>query len=97
MGTVVVSGRVDEQVKREVDRILEREGTTAAEVIKQMWVTISVTGEVPRTEEQERRFREQRERFKRFVDFTRELPPASEWLINLTDEEMRDMIASRYV
>ena len=97
MGTVVVSGRVDEQVKREVDRILEREGTTAAEVIKQMWVTISVTGEVPRTEEQERRVREQRERFKRFVDFTRELPPAPEWLINLTDEEMRDMIASRYV
>ena len=97
MGTVVVSGRVDEQVKREVDRILEREGTTAAEVIKQMWVTISVTGEVPRTEAQERRVREQRERFKRFVDFTRELPPAPEWLINLTDEEMRDMIASRYV
>ncbi len=96
MGTTVVSGRVDEQVKREVDRILEREGTTAAEVIKQMWVTISVTGEVPRTEEQERRFREQRERFKRFMKHRSELSPAPDWLINLTDREMNDMIASRY-
>lgn len=92
MATVVVAGRVDEEVKRKVDRILERAGKTAADVIKDVWVNISLTGELPTTQQQEEEFKEQRRRFQEFMEFVSSAPPAPEWLVNLTDEELRDMM-----
>lgn len=93
MKTVVVSGRVSEKVKRDVDRVLAREGTTPADVIRDVWTHISITGELPVTQQQEDEFRAKRERFKEFLEFVESAPPAPEWLINLTDEEMNNMIA----
>jgi antitoxin component of RelBE/YafQ-DinJ toxin-antitoxin module len=92
MATVVVAGRVDENVKREVDRIIERAGKTAADVIKDVWVNIYLTGELPTTKQQEEAFQEQRRRFQEFMAWRESLPPAPEWLVNLTDEELRDMM-----
>lgn len=93
MATVVVSGRVDEDVKLKVDRILERAGKTPAEVIKDMWVNISITGELPTTQKQADEFQEKRRRYQEFVEFVDSLPPAPEWFATMTDREMNDMIA----
>ena len=93
MKTVVVSGRVNEQVKLDVDRVLAREGKTPADVIRDVWMNISITGELPTVQEQEDEFRARRERFKEFLEFVESAPPAPDWFINLTDEEMNAMIA----
>ncbi len=97
MKTVVVSGRVSEQIKHDVDRVLAREGTTSADVIRDVWMHISITGELPVTQQQEDEFRAKRERFKEFLEFVESAPPAPEWFINLTDEEMNNMIADNMI
>ena len=93
MTTAVVSGRVDEHIKREVDRIIEREGSTPGDVIRSVWVNIYETGKLPTTRDQEEVFREKRRRFKEFIEFVQAAPPAPEWVKDLTDKEMNDMIA----
>ena len=92
MPTVVVAGRVDEEIKRKVDRILERSGKTAADVIKDVWVNIYLTGELPTTQQREEELKEQRRRFQEFMTWRDSLPPAPDWLVNLSDEELRDMM-----
>ena len=93
MATAVVSGRVDAEVKREVDRILLRKGTTSGEIIRGVWSHIYQTGELPVTEEQEEAFRRKRQNFKEFMEFVDSLPPAPDWFATMTDKEMNDMIA----
>ena len=93
MSTVVVSGRVDEEVKLKVDRILKRAGKTPAEVIKEMWINISLTGELPATQQQIDEFEEKRRKFHEFIEFVQSAPPIPEWAVNLTDKEMNEMIA----
>ena len=93
MATVVVAGRVDEDIKREVDRIIERAGKTTADVIKDVWISIYQTGELPSTQEREDAFQERRRRFKEFMEWRDSLPPAPDWLINLSDDELHDMMA----
>jgi len=92
MSTVVVAGRVDEEIKRKVDRIIERAGKTTADVIKDVWVNIYLTGELPSTQKQEEAFEEQRRRFQDFMEFVSSAPPLPEWAVNLTDEDIRDMM-----
>ena len=92
MSTVVVAGRVDEEVKRRVDRIIERAGKTTADVIKDVWVNIYLTGELPSTKQQEEAFEEQRRHFQDFMEFVSSAPPLPEWAVNLTDEDIRDMM-----
>ena len=92
MATVVVAGRVDEEVKRKVDAILERAGKTTADVIKDVWVNIYLTGELPTTQRQEEEFKAKRRRFREFMEFVSSAPQTPEWAISLTDEELRDMM-----
>lgn len=92
MATTVVSGRVDEQIKQRVDRIIEREGRTAGDVIRDVWITIYETGKLPDAHESEAVFKEKRRRFQEFMNFLETLPPAPPWLATLTDEELRDMM-----
>lgn len=94
MATVVVAGRVDEEIKREVDRIIERAGKTTAEVIKDIWVNIYLTGELPTTKQQEEEFKGQRRRFQEFMDFVSSAPSTPDWAIDLTDEEMHDLMVT---
>ena len=93
MASVVVSGRVDKEVKRGVDRILERAGKTPAEVIKEVWVNIYVTDELPTTQQQEEEFQEKRRRYQDFIEFVSGLPPVPDWFATMTDQQMNDMIA----
>lgn len=93
MTTTVVSGRVDEEIKRRVDRIIEREGRTTGDVIRDVWITIYETGKLPDAHESEAVFKEKRRRFQEFLKWRDSQPPSPDWLINLTDQEMNDMIA----
>ena len=93
MATAVVSGRVDEHVKREVDRIIERAGKTPGDVVRDVWITIFQTGELPKTQEEIDQRQEQSRRFQDFMSFVSAQPPAPEWALKLTDAEMNDMIA----
>lgn len=91
MATAVVSGRVDEQVRVRADAYIRAAGSTPGDVIRAVWENIARTGEVPEAGEE----REEPDALERL----RALRPvfgASDWLVNLTDEQMRDMIASRY-
>ena len=91
MATAVVSGRVDEKVRQRADAYIRAAGSTPAEVIKVMWENIARTGEVP-TEGPTTVVQEPMERLSELrASFGK-----SDWLVNLTKEEMRDVIASRY-
>ena len=92
MATAVVSGRVDEKIRQHADAYIRAAGSTPAEVIKVVWENIARTGEVP----EEEPARGSRDAWERFMEFRESLPKAEPWLANLTKEEMRDMIASRY-
>lgn len=92
MATAVVSGRVDEKVRQRADAYIRAAGSTPAEVIKVVWEHIARTGEVPEEEPAV----DPRDAWERFVEFREALPKAEPWLVNLTKEQMRDIIASRY-
>ena len=66
--------------------------SSRASVIKVVWENIARTGEVPVESPAE----ESRGAWERFMEFRESLPKAEPWLVNLTKEQMRDMIASRY-
>ncbi len=92
MATSVVSGRVDEKIRQRADAYIRAAGSTPAEVIKVVWECIARTGEVPVESPAE----ESNGAWERFMEFRESLPKAEPWLVNLTKEQMRDMIASRY-
>ena len=92
MATAVVSGRVDERVRQRADAYIKAAGLTPADVIRVVWENIARTGEVPEVVPTE----EPRGAWERFMEFRESLPEAEPWLVNLTKEQMRDMIASRY-
>lgn len=92
MATSVVSGRVDEAVRRRADAYIRGAGTTPAEVIKVVWENIARTGEVPTAgpaaqgaDDPLAGLAKLRESFGR-----------SEWLVNLSKDGLREAIASRY-
>lgn len=93
MATAVVSGRVDERVKREVDRIIERAGKTPGDVVRDVWTAIYQTGELPQVPEEQSEIDKKQARFQDFMDFVHSAPPTPDWAVNLTDAEMNDMIA----
>ena len=53
MATAIVSGRVDENVKRVADVHIRRRGLTATEVIAGVWGHIAKTGEIPALDRRE--------------------------------------------
>lgn len=48
MGSSMVAGRVDDEVKQSAEFYIRRAGTTPSEVIRVVWANIAKTGEVPR-------------------------------------------------
>ena len=92
MATAVVSGRVDEKIRQRADAYIRAAGSTPAEVIKVVWESIARTGEVPVESPAE----ESNGAWERFMEFRESLPKAEPWLVNLTKEQMRDMIAGRH-
>lgn len=92
MATAVVSGRVDERVRQRADAYIKAAGTTTADVIRVVWERIARTGEVP--DEGEAQV-EGTSALDELLALREELGK-SDWLVNLTDEQMKDAIASRY-
>ncbi len=92
MATAVVSGRVDERVRQRADAYIKAAGTTTADVIRVVWERIARTGEVPDEGEAQG---ETPDAFEDFMAYRASLPKAT-WLADLTDEQMKDVIASRY-
>ena len=93
MGTTVVSGRVDESVKAQADRYLRRAGMTAGDAIKALWTYIANAGQIP--QELVEHPANERDQWEKFMEFRGTLP-RSTWLATLDDEQMKEMIASRY-
>lgn len=95
MATVVISGRVDEDVRSRAQRFLERAGVTAADVIKNVWESIAATGEVPQPVESSDERASQHKAFEEFMAFRASLPPCPE-LAEMDDAAMRACVCERY-
>ena len=93
MATAVISGRVDERIKERADAYLRAAGLQAGDVIRQVWEHIARTGEIPIDGKREATVEE--DPFERLMALRISFG-SSEELKHLTDEQMRDMIASRY-
>lgn len=94
MATAVVSGRVDVQVRDRAGAYLKAAGFTAGDVIKAVWESIARTGRIPVTDEVAEVAAP--DPWEEFVSFCDSLPPADPRLANLTDDEIKDLIASRH-
>lgn len=99
MPTTVISARVDTATLRQAMRVIDASSYSLADIIKDTITNIAVTGEIPlekRLEEAARKRREEGKKkiaeFLAFVDSVEWAP----WLATLTDEQMKDMIASKY-
>lgn len=94
MATSVVSGRVDDAVRARADAVIRAAGFSVADVIRVVWENIARTGVVPAVEgaDQDSPVTDPWDEFMAF----RSALPESPWLATLSDQEMKDVIASRY-
>lgn len=88
MPTAVVSGRVDEDLKRKADVIIRAAGTTVGNVINDVWRTIAETGDLPATPMQVDERLAKREGFDAFVEWFEALPQQNEAYAGMTDDEI---------
>ena len=88
MPTAVVSGRVDEEIKRQADVIIRAAGTTVGNVINDVWHGIAETGELPQTPEQAEKRLEERRTFDSFVQWFEALPAQNVAYAQMSDEEI---------
>lgn len=97
MATAVVSGRVDEAVKRRVDRTIRDLGLTVNDVISSAWGYIDVHGDVPWLLEVEtvdmKAYRKRRAL--RGLESLYDTVPTGTPLANLTDEDLRRELGDR--
>ncbi len=94
MTTAIVSGRVDEAVKKRAGAYIRAAGLTAGDVIKAVWESIANTGEVPRPEQSES-LTEQDATWRAFMDFRSSLSGQlvdDDWIVGLSEEGMRAAI-----
>lgn len=95
MATAVVSGRVDERIKSRADAFIRAAGLSSGDVIRIVWERIAQTGEVPDALHSGQEPATADDPLERLGEL-RTTFGASEELVNLTDSQMREMIASRY-
>ena len=88
MPTVVVSGRVDEDVKLRADAIIRSEGSSVARVISDVWQNIVDTGQLPESPTLAREQAERRAAFSSFMDWFEGLPAQNGAYAHLMDEEI---------
>ena len=94
MATVVVSGRIDEELKRRADMIIRREGSSVGNVINDVWQSIVETGHVPQTNSQLKEKEAQQAKFNAFLDWFNALPSQNPAYANMTDDEILAMRVS---
>ena len=95
MATVVVSGRIDEQVKARAEAIIRAAGLSPGNVIRVVWKRVAQTGEIPDVGDGAERLDASRNPLERLGELRASFG-ACEDLVSLDDDQMRDMIASRY-
>ena len=88
MPTVVVSGRVDEDVKLRADAVIRASGSSVARVINDVWRSIADTGELPVAPEFVDEQAEKRATFHSFMEWFDGLPPQNESFARMTDDEI---------
>ena len=88
MSTVVVSGRIDEDVKIRADRIIRSAGSSVARVISDVWQTIVDTGELPSSPALAAEEASKRDTFDSFMQWFDGLPPQDEAFAGMTDDEI---------
>ncbi len=88
MPTVVISGRVDEDVKARADAIIRASGSTVNGVINDVWQTIVSTGQIPVPPATADEQAEKRAVFNSFMDWFDSLPPQNEAFARMTDDEI---------
>ena len=91
--TAVVSGRVDEQVKRAADAYISRSGLTNAEVISAVWNDIARTGRIPVAVHGDAKSRKA-EAAARLSDLRDHMPRGTA-LASMTDEEIAEELHTR--
>lgn len=91
MATLLVSGRVDESIKRKADAYIKRAGVTTSDVIKVVWEQIAETGEVPTKAKQRKTEATLADRLTRLRAST----PHSEFLTGLTPEQLKEELSHR--
>lgn len=96
MATAVVSGRVDEKTKERADAYIRAAGSTPGDVIRIVWEQIAATGVVPETPAEHEETKRRLEAL-RAITRLREGMPQHTFLDTMTDEEMKELIAERYV
>jgi len=88
MPTVVISGRVEEDVKLRADAIIRAAGSTVNGVINDVWQTIVSTGQVPAPPSVLDEQAQKRATFASFMEWFDELPPQNEYFAHMTDDEI---------
>lgn len=91
MATMVVSARIDEALKNDVDFYLKRAGVGPSDVIRVVWENIATTHEVP----QPVIGQEPEDPLEGLINFCYSQPSCPE-LATMTDAQMRDLLADRY-
>ncbi|MBQ9005689.1 MAG: type II toxin-antitoxin system RelB/DinJ family antitoxin [Atopobiaceae bacterium] len=88
MPTVVVSGRVDEDVKVRADAVIRAAGSSVARVINDVWRSIADSGELPSAPELSSKQSKKRAAFESFMEWFDGLPPQNETVARMTDDEI---------
>ena len=88
MPTVVVSGRVDEDVKLRADAVIRAAGSSVARVINDVWHSIAESGELPAAPGFKDEQDEKRAAFESFMEWFDDLPPQKEAFARMTDDEI---------
>lgn len=97
MPTAVVSGRVDEDVKRRADIIIRSSGQTVAGVIADVWQGIVETGRLPERPGLPDEQAEKRRAFESFMEWFESLPAQNERFAGMTDDEILALKVDEYV
>lgn len=88
MPTAVVSGRIDEELKRRADVIIRSAGSSVGNVINDVWRSIVETGQLPKTESQIGETESKQCTFNSFLEWFNELPPQNPTYASMTDDEI---------
>jgi hypothetical protein len=90
MGTSLVTGRVDSEIKAQADAYIARTGQTQASVIRSVWGAIARTGRIPTIDDVAAT-----DSLKARMRDLRRATPRSEFLEGLTPAGLKEELAHR--
>lgn len=90
MGTSLVAGRVDSEIKAQADAYIARAGQTQASVIRSVWGAIARTGRIPTIDDVAAT-----DSLKARMRDLRRTTPRSEFLEGLTPAGLKEELAHR--